>query len=213
MSKSTEFFLKICGIRNDQGTEGDLLPDRYPLIGKVLSWVVVLLGVVIGLAGLVLTVQAPIATDPDSYRWLGSRFEAAGGGLLGLLFVVGSLAALRNRRRSGLLFITASPIAAFILAYPASGLWVPAAGGDYYRLPGLAPAIVLACIFFAPFYAPLMIIRNRKRAVYLFLGFAALFGLAVTIWEKTSVLLLPLAEWWGVFLIFAGFWFGTYKLV
>jgi len=212
LSKYLEFFLKICAIRNDLTDAGDLLPDKYRLTGKILSWVVLCLGMAIGLVAFVLTIQAPIEADPNSYLWLESRFEVAGVGLLGLLFLVGSFAALRNRRRSGLLFVAGSPIVAFILAYPLARFWVPATSGAYYKLPDLAPAMVLAGIFFAPFYAPLVVIRKRKRATYLFLGFAALFGLAVTIWEKTSVLLLPLGGWWGLFLIFAAFWFGTYKL-
>jgi hypothetical protein len=182
-------------------------------VQRTLSWLVATLGIIAGLFGLTMFGEAWVETDPSTPTWLTSRFEAAGLGLLGLVFLVGSLAALRNRRRAAIIFVATSPIVAFILAYPSAGFWFTEPDGTaYYRLPDLSPAILLSCIFFAPFLAPLASIRNRKRAVFLGLFFASVLGLAVGIWQKTYVLLLPLVAWWALFLAFAAFWWGTHQL-
>jgi hypothetical protein len=162
----------------------------------------------IGLCGIVITGKSSIEEEPDSSLW-----QMLGLCLLGLVFLVGSFTALRSRRRAGLLFIVAAPIVAFILAYPAAGFWVTQPNGDVdYILPGPPQAIVLSCVFFAPFLAPLIAIRNRRRAAYLFVISVLLFGLGISLWEKTAVLLSPLAAWSALFVGFGAFWLGTYNL-
>ena len=166
------------------------------LTRKILSWTAISSGVLIGLFGLIIKGQELVETDPNSDRWLTSRFEAFGPGLLGIVFVVASLTALRNRRRAGLLFIAAAPIVAFILAYPSAGFWFTATNGNvYYILPPLRAAAVLSFLFFGLFYSPLLAIRRRKRAVYVFVSVAVLFILVIAVWDKSQVLLSPLAAW------------------
>lgn len=123
---------------------------------RALSWAAVTLGIIIGLCGIVIAGQSSIEREPDSSVW-----QVFGVCLLGLIFLVGSFAALRSQRHAGLLFIAAAPIVAFILAYPAAGFWVTQPNGDVdYILPTLPPAIVLSCVFFAPFLVPLLAIRT-----------------------------------------------------
>jgi len=197
----------------DMDGEEVIVRPKYPRAKATSSWVFAILGIIIGVSGLTTLAEAGIETEPGSPSWLTSRFAAAGAGLLGLVFLMGSFAALRNRRRAAIVFVAASPIVAFLLAYPSAGLFFTDSGGAiYYLLPGLAPAIVLGCIFFAPFLTPLAAIRNRKRAAVLCLVLSSVLALAVAIMRKTDTLLLPLAAWSSPFLVFAAFWWGTHKL-
>lgn len=184
-----------------------------PLAHKVLSWIVASSGVLIGLCGLIVKGQEWIETDPNPDRWLASRFEAFGPGLLGLVFLVGTFSALRNRRRGGLLFLAAAPIVAFILVYPSTGSWFTGTNGDvYYLLPPVSAAAFLSFLFFGLFYVPLLTFRNRKRAVALLVIFAIAFTFFVVLWNGAAALLSLLAVWSAPFIVFGAFWLGTHKL-
>src|SRR5207253_2434329 len=88
---------------------------------KAASWLIVTLGVVAGLLALSISGQRWIpdrATDP---YWYKSLIQTAGICLLGLTFVAGSLLAVRNRRRGGLVFLICAPVVAFCVGYPDAG--------------------------------------------------------------------------------------------
>jgi len=187
------------------------VPTKHSMTRTTLTWCAVLVGITIGLLGLVVTGQASFDQDPNSPVWLTSRFEAFGPGLLGAAFLVASLAALRGRRWAGLLFLASAPVVAFIFSYPGAGfVWKPD-GSGVFELPLPSTAVGLACLFYAPFIAPLFAIGKRKRAVFLFLVPAAIAVLVFAGSRWTSVLLPRLAAWSALFLAFGAFWFGTYK--
>ncbi len=148
--------------------------------------------------------------DPGWFlRWL----TFAGIGLFGLGFLVGSIVAPRNRRRSGLIFLLFLPITAFCPAYPESGFIVwHADGGGWFETPLPLTAIGLTVLFFVPFMAPQFTLHHRKRAVAVFAG-TALVAVLVFIHSRwTSVLVPHLAGYSVPFLLFGLFWRGTHKL-
>jgi len=83
-------------------------------------------------------------------RWI----SYVGGALLGPVFLAGSIVALRNRKRAGIVFLICMPVA--VLAVGLSRQHPTAIG--------------LTTIFFLPIFAALLAIRYRKRAAYLFGG-------------------------------------------
>jgi hypothetical protein len=127
---------------------------------RILTWLAVTAGILIGLLGLIITAEAWIDTDPKSPVWLTNKFEAFGPGTLGLVFLVASFVSLRNRRRAGLIFFAGTPIVAFVLTYPSAGflVWKPD-GAGVFEMPLLDTAVELTCLFYAPFIAPLFAIR------------------------------------------------------
>jgi hypothetical protein len=175
-----------------------------------LSWFAVGLGILLGLLGLVLSGQAWVDADPNSQVWLTSRFEVAGPALLGLVFLVASFAALRSRRCAGLILLGCTPVTSFVLSYPSAGylIWGADGGGSFY-LPLLPTAVGLACLFYLPFVAPLLVIRNRRRALFVFLIAAILAALPFVASRWTAALLPLLAGWSAFFLVFGGFWLLT----
>jgi hypothetical protein len=54
--------------------------------------------------------------------------------------------------------------------------------------------------------------RNRRRAIGLFVVFAVLAGVVFSFSKWTRPLLPSLAAWSAMFVMFGGFWFGTFKL-
>jgi hypothetical protein len=84
------------------------------------------------------------------------------------LFLAGSIVALRNRKRAGIIFLICMPVAVFCLGYPSAGYLVWHADGGGWFEPPAPTAIGLTTIFFLPIFAALLAIRYRKRAVYLF---------------------------------------------
>lgn len=99
--------------------------------------------------------QGYLDPDPNSPVWLTGRFQTFGPGILGLVFLLASFAALHARRRAGLICFIGTPATAFILSYPDAGFLVWKAEGGIYELPFLSTAIGLACLFYAPLVAPL----------------------------------------------------------
>jgi hypothetical protein len=189
------------------------LPPAQPLRPRILTWLAVTAGILIGLLGLIITAEAWLDTDPNSPIWLTNKFQALGPGALGLVFLVASLVALRNRRRAGLIFLDGAPIVAFVLTYPSAGflVWKPD-GAGVFELPLLDTAVELTCLFYAPFIAPLFAIRKKKRALFFFL-IPAIIAVAVFANSRwTSVLVPGLVGWSALFLLFGAFWLRTNKL-
>lgn len=148
-----------------------------------------------------------------SSGWFLPWFSIAGIGLLGLGFIAGSIVALRNRRRAGVIFLAFMPIAAFCLAYPAAGFLVwHADGGGWFETPPPPTAIGLTVLFFVPFLAPVLAMHHRKRAASLFAIAVSLAGVVFSISRWTRVLLPLLAGLSTLFLLFGSFWLGTHKL-
>lgn len=85
--------------------------------------------------------------------------------LSGLAFVLGSLVALQDRRRAGIIFLVAMPAAAFCLAYPSASYLVWTDGGGWFETPTPVAAIGLAVLLYAPFLVPLWMWRRKARAV------------------------------------------------
>ena len=168
------------------------------------------LGVLVGLIGLIIMGQGHVDPDPNSPVWLTGRFQTFGPGILGLVFLLASFAALHTRRRAGLLFFAGTPVMAFILSYPGAGflVWKPD-GSGFYELPFLSTAVGLTCLFYAPLIAPLFAIRRRRLAVLLFLipATIAIFVFAGSRW--TSALLPRLGGWSMFFAAFGAFWLRT----
>lgn len=165
------------------------------------------LGIFVGLYRLVMAGQSSI--DGPGLDWL----YVCGFFLLGLVFLVASFAALRDRRRAGIIFLTCTPVLSFALASPEALVWTTSPnGGTYGTAPGFWSALILSALFFAPFVALVLTTRNRRRAIGLFVGFAMLAGVVFSFSEWTRALLPSLVAWSALFLSFGGFWFGTFKL-
>jgi hypothetical protein len=189
------------------------LSPKRAWVRKTISWFAVASGILLGVVGLVGIAKDWIDPNPASPVWLTSRFEAAGPGLLGLVFLIASFTTLSNRRRAGICFLAGAPIVAFILTYPYAGYFVTHPDrGIYFHLPELGTAIALACFFYAPFVLPLFAIRNKRRAAYLFLTSAILAGLVFGFSQWTAVLLPRLAGWSALFALFGCFWLRTHGL-
>ncbi len=72
----------------------------------------------------------------DSPGWLLRWIQYVGGALLGAVFLVGTIIALRNRRRAGIIFLSSMPVAVFCLAYPSAGYLVwHSDGGGWFEPP------------------------------------------------------------------------------
>jgi hypothetical protein len=139
-------------------------------------------------------------------RWI----EYGGGALLGPVFLAGTIAALRNRKRAGLLFLSCMPVTVFCLAYPSAGYLVwHSDGSGWFEPPEIPTAIGLATLFFLPVFAALLAIRYRKRAVYLLVATAVLAGIVFGRSHWTKAFLPPFAGWSALFLVFALFWLET----
>jgi hypothetical protein len=141
-----------------------------PKLRIVLSWLVAATGFLIGqfgLAGLGMT-WTPTERLSDWYLYW---FGVGGVGLMALCFLVGSIIALRNRGRAGLIFLCVTPIAAFCLAYSASESvdWHADGSGWAAWAPPFT-ALGLAAVFYVPLLAPMLVRRRRKLSAALFAG-------------------------------------------
>lgn len=177
-----------------------------------LSWVAVVLSFVVGLWVLAKFGMAWVDFNDRTGGWVLRLFLVGGVGLLGLGLVAGSLAALRDRTRAGVTFLTFMPITAFFLGYPGAGYLVwHADGGGYFESPLPLTAITLTALFFAPFLVLLIVLRHRKLGTVLFLGSACLAWtfLATSYWGK--VLMPQLAVCSVPCAVCAWFWLKTGK--
>jgi len=178
-----------------------------------LSWLVVVLGFLLGLFVFAYFGMEWLDLSDRSSGWFLGWTEAAGIGLLGLGLIAGSIVAPRNRRRAGLIFLIFMPIAAFCLAYQDAGfmVWEPD-GSLVFETPTPPTAIGLTLLFFAPLWALLLPIRHRKRAAYLFAISACVAGIALSVSHWSRVLVLRLTGWSAPFALPGIFWWGTDKL-
>ena len=160
---------------------------------KAISWFAVASGIAIGLTSLVIAGQTWISNLSD---WL------VGQGVLGLMFLVHSAIAVRNQRCAGITFLVSAPIVGFCGGYPQSVLWVPDPHGAYARWADLSTALALWAALFIPCFAVLLVILNRKRAVYLLLVSVLFAGLVFSGSEWTPVLLPEFGAWSAPFFVF-----------
>ena len=165
-------------------------------IRTISSWIVVVTGLAVGMWALVTFGMDWVDFDDPLPGWFLRLFSMAGMGLFGLGFTLSSLAALRNRKRGGILFLAFMPVAAFFLGYPNAGyLEWHADGGGYFESPLPLTAIVLSALFFAPFLVLLLALRRRKLAAYLFVASACLLWILLGRSYWGNVLVPKLAEW------------------
>jgi len=187
------------------------LSQKSVFARKAASWLIVALGVLIGLLALSLSGQRWIPDRAADPYWYKSCIQTAGIGLLGMTFIVGSLLGTRNPRRGGLVFLICSPFVAFSIGYPEAGFLAWVKGDGIFYSPFLRIALGLALLFFVPFVVPLFAIRNKKRAMYLFLISAALVSPVFVRSQWTASLLPRLAGWSALLVAFGLFWLGTNK--
>ncbi len=175
---------------------------------KALTWFVAVSGIVIGFVALVTFGWAPIRMSEDDPRWSRMVASLAGFGLVALIFLVGSILALRNRRRAGLIFLLGAPAAVFCLAYPFAVSW----DNQHTYYASLPAALWLSLLFFAPLAISLwMIPKSKKRALYLFL--ISIIVVAPFLYRSpwNASFLPALAVCSAFFGLFGAFWLITHK--
>jgi hypothetical protein len=178
----------------------------------VLSWIAVTLGCLAGFIACAEFGVGGVALSDRSPAWYLPWFGITGEALLGVGFLVGSLVALRNRRLAGIIFLAVMPVAAFCLAYPASGFLVSRADGGWFETPFPGTAIELGALFYAPFLPPLWMWRRTKRAVIVF-AVAAFVAGVIFARSRWAPALLPRLAGWSIPLLLPGlFWLRTGKL-
>ncbi len=150
-----------------------------------------------------------MAWPPSNDDWLPRWIGYGGGALLGPVFLAGSIVALRNRKRAGIIFLTCMPVTVFCLAYPSSGYLVWHSDGGWFEVPEIPTAIGLTAIFFLAIFATLLAIRYRRRAVKLFGATVALAAFVFGLSHWTKAFLPPFGGWSALFLLFGLFWRGT----
>jgi hypothetical protein len=178
-----------------------------------LSWFTLALGALIGFSAIV---RAGQSWMPGGPTWAGRPVEWSGyigAWLLGLAFLLASVAAMRGRRRAGILFLVFAPIISLCFGYSGSVFQVMGADGNpEFFLPDLSRVLPFWLLFFAPFLVPLVVIGRRKLAVFLFLILAVAAGLRFALSRWSWPLLGGLAVPAALFGVFGGFWLGTWKL-
>jgi hypothetical protein len=181
-------------------------------IKRALSWLTAAVGLGAGFVGLALAGERWIPDSTTDPYWFKTDIQTAGMGLLGLALVVGSLFALRHRRRGGLIFLICTPLVAFCIGYPDAGhlAWDSYGNGFFYS-PFLRTALGLALLFFAPFVVPVCVIRNKKRALYVFLICALAVSPVFLRSQWTSSLVPRLAAWSAPTLVLGLFWVATFQ--
>ena len=187
----------------------DVEVQARPKLKIVLSWVVVTIGVLVGLYAMGIFGSDSLPLGDDSPGWYLRWIDFAGIGLLAAGFLAGSLTAATNPRRAGFVFLAFLPATAFCMAYPDAGFMVWDKAGGWFTTPRPATAIGLALTFFAPFAALLFQFRHRKRAA---IAFAVSALVAILVFARsrwTSVLLPRLAGYAVPFLLFGLYWLWT----
>ena len=116
-------------------------PERLRRLKLFVSWLMVVLGCLVGFLVCVALGFARVSSLNGSDPWHLAWFGAAGTALLGLVLVIGSLVAVHDRKAAGLGFLGAMPIGAFCLAYATSdyGAWLPLLAG--WSVPFLLPGL------------------------------------------------------------------------
>ena len=181
-----------------------------PRLKMFVSWFVTALGFLVGFFALAGFGMAWPPFNDDLPGWLLRWISYLGGAFLGPVLLAGSIVALRNRKRAGIIFLICMPITVFCLAYPSAGYLVwHSDGGGWFEPPEPPTAIGLTIIFFLPIFAALLAIRYRKRAIYLFGATVVLAGIVFGLSHWTKAFLPPFGGWSALFLLFGLFWRGT----
>jgi hypothetical protein len=191
-------------------------PERLPIRPKLMfakkaaSWLIVSLGVLVGMLALSVSGQRWIRDRASDLYWYKSWIQTAGLCLLGLTFIAGSLLAIRNRRRGGLVFLIWAPLVAFCIGYPDAGYlaWDKHGSGIFYS-PFLRVALGLTLLFFIPFVVPLFALPNKKRALCLSFISAVVVSPIFIRSQWTASLLPRLAGWCVLTALLGFFWLGT----
>jgi hypothetical protein len=84
------------------------------------SWITLTIGILLGFVILVRVGRVSMPIDRSSPDWFMQWLDFAGFFLLGLIFLIASFIALRDRRRAGILLLAFAPIVALCLAYSGS---------------------------------------------------------------------------------------------
>lgn len=177
-----------------------------------IRWVITVLGSLVGLYMLAVSGMSGLPHGDSSPAWYLDWFSLIGTTLVGISFLAGSIAALRRPKVGGIIFLAFLPIAAFCLAYPNAGFLVWHDGGGWFETPIPSKAIGLAALFFLPFAAALVTLRNRKRAATMF-AITALPATFIFIRSHWTAALLPRLVGYSVpFLLFGLFWLWTFNL-
>jgi hypothetical protein len=173
-----------------------------PLMKVVVSWVMVVLGLLVGLFSLASFGTAWLPLGGEHTDWWGLS-GPAGLGFFAISFLAGSLIALRNPERGSVVFLTFLPFAAFCLVYSDTGLYIDA-------FP-LFTFIGMTFVFFVPIFALVVRVRNRKHALIVFAvgTLTAIFVFGYSRW--TSEFLPRLTGYSVPFLVFGIFWLGTHE--
>jgi hypothetical protein len=183
-----------------------------PKLKIVSSWLAEGLGLLVGFVALARFGMSWPPFNDDLPGWVLRWIEYGGGALLGVVFLAGTIVALRNPKRAGIIFLTCMPVAVFCLAYPSSGYLVwHSDGSGWFEPPEIPTAVGLTTLFFLLIFAALLAVRYKKRAVYLFVVIAVLAGIVFGRSHWTKAFIPPFAGWSALFLAFGLFWLGTNK--
>jgi hypothetical protein len=192
--------------RNRFTREGTHLHPKRLSARRFATWLMMASGILLGSFALLRRGKIWIPHGPtDSFA---AWFNDVGIGLLGLVFLISSLAALRHPRAAGLALLVSAPVTAFCVASGAHPWATSPQDKDY---SGLLIAAVIGCLFFIPFFTSLSTICSRRHAVYLSLISAFLAGLVCAMSQRTELLLILLAVFSAPSLAFGWFWLGTSK--
>jgi len=168
----------------------------------ILSWFVAFVGLAVCEYRLILAGVDGV----DGIAWdhlLAGTIHVLGPGVFGLL-------ALRDRRWAAFCFLVCGPVVAFVMAYPASGVWERDGESVGYYLPPIWLAIDLTVLFFAPLV--LVAFATGKRVFYGFPLWAIAATTAFFPSNWTPLLLKPLFAWSASYLGFGAFWLVTARL-
>jgi hypothetical protein len=169
------------------------------------------LGFLIGLFLLAGIGAGGVPRSDNSEGWYLRWFGYVGSVLTALVFVLGSLCALRNQRIAAWIFLFSMPVCAFCLSYPFAGYLVwHADGGGWFETPHPIMAISLALLFYAPILVLVLAIRYKKPAFRVFLISAGLVAIPLCLSHWSKALLPLLAEWSLPYAVPGLIWLGIY---
>jgi hypothetical protein len=180
----------------------DSAGEARPLVRVVVSWVMVVVGLLAGLFALASFGIAWLPLGGEHTEWWGLS-EPAGLGLIAISFLAGSLIALRDPIRGSVFFLTFLPFAAFCFVYSETGLYI-----DPFPILTL---IGLTFVFFVPIFALVVRVRNRKRALLVFTVGMLIAILVFGYSRWTSDFLPRLTGDSAPFLVFGIFWLGAHE--
>lgn len=186
------------------------LAERGRIPKIIVSWAVLVVCCGVGLFALV---RLGMTWVDFSKLWSESPSlhpDLAGDSLLATAFFVGSVTAIQNQRRAGIIFLAFMPFVAFFFAYPGLAFYVTNPDGlSWIERPLRVTAVGLTVLFYVPFAAPLLALPNRKRAALVF-AVAALLAITVFLRSRWIAQILPTLAGWSVAFMLPGlFWLIT----